>query len=144
MIRNLKLGTGGTSILSSAFINNEIKHLVIPDNFVEMTNSFGGNPIETINFGTGLTTIGNLSFSNNAAVCPEMITEKNCYKGQNFLKEVFIPKNVVEIGVEAFATVTSDVTIYIENPESAMTLGSNWSGFHTPTVIFDYKNVTSE
>ncbi|MBO5096294.1 MAG: hypothetical protein J6B98_05420 [Bacilli bacterium] len=46
--------------------------------------------------------------------------------------------------VVLLATVTSDVTIYIENPTSAMTLGSNWSGFNNPTVVFDYKNVTSE
>ena len=102
--------------------------VVIP-NSVEFIDSitFSHNPLEHIVFGKGLIEIGNEAFSNSTRA------DLKYYK-QNFLKEVYIPASVTTIGVHAFGSATSDVTITVENPASAMSLGSNWSG--SATVIF--------
>lgn len=118
---------------SSLFGNNEIKHAIIPDHITSVTGTFMGNPIEKITIGISLTNLGMYTFSN---------TNVQKYSGANFLTEVYIPKNVTSIGNGVFQSATKDVTIYVENLESAMTLGSSWQG--QSNVIFGEEPVTTE
>ena len=99
------IGKGVTELPSSLFANNEIKHAVIPDHITKIQGTFIGNPIEKITFGTGLVEIGPSTFSNYSG---------NKYHNQNFLTEVYIPKNIIKIGTEVFKNATNDVIIRTE------------------------------
>ena len=46
------------------------------------------------------------------------------------------------MGINAFGSATSDVTITVENPASVMTLGTDWSG--QAKVIFGAEPVATE
>ena len=143
MIKEFKLGSGvdwGTAV--SAFALNEIEEVIVPDHVTQIQNSmFANNPIKTIKLGSSLTTIGTNTFSNNFFEYISTYPNKNIYAGENYLTEVYIPANVTSIGMNAFETATSDVIITVENPESAMTLGINWSG--AATVIFGEEPTTT-
>ena len=140
LIENYIIGTGITDLPSSLFANNEIKHVIIPDNIISVNVTFTNNPIEKITIGKGLTTLGNMSFANNGT-CTEFLYSRECYAGKNFLTNVYIPSNVKTIGEQVFVSATSDVTITVENPQSAMTsLGTNWSG--EARVIFGEEPVS--
>ena len=58
------------------------------------------------------------------------------------MKEIYIPSNVTSMGINAFGSATSDVTITVENPASVMTLGTDWSG--QAKVIFGAEPVATE
>lgn len=81
------------------------------------------NPVEKITFGKGITSIGQFTFSNRNGIY---------YANKNFLKEVFIPTNVTNIGSGAFMSATSDVIIRTERTKedflTNVTVNSTWYG----------------
>lgn len=137
-LKKLKIGSGLTTIAAKSFQGNYIEELEIPNNITTIKGSaFANNNIKKISFGTGLTTIGDNAFDNIVTA----ITGSDYAYSVNYLKEVIIPKNVISVGISAFAGLSADATLIVQNESSISTnWGEGWNGNATPR----YEPVTSE
>ena len=111
LLKFVKFSETLTTIQSVAFRGDSLKQVIIPDNVTSLSQQrhFAYNQIKDIKLGKGLTYIGSSVFSNS-----DLAGEHDYPVRVNYLKEVFIPQNVIEIPTTVFATATPDVIIRTE------------------------------
>ena len=136
-IKNYKIGTGvDWSKASSAFSLNEIEELIIPDHVTSFVGAmFSNNPIKKIVIGKGLTSLPDNAFNNNGGLNNSTYPNRDLYEDKMFIKEVYIPANIIDIGMQAFSNATSDVIIRTERTKedflanvTTSTAGFRWYG----------------
>ena len=136
-IKNVKIGTGvDWKLSSSAFLLNEIEELIIPDHVTTYVGTmFSNNPIKKIVIGKGLTSLPMDAFNNDGGMSNSVYPNRNVYEDEMFIKEVYIPANIIKIGDEAFSTATSDIIIRTERTKedflanvTISTIGFRWYG----------------
>lgn len=113
---------GITEIGYGSFVYVFANSVQLPNSLVEIGDgAFQQMPITSITIPDNVTVIGNGTFSETnltSIVIPRSVKkiENSAFFGCNQLKEIYIPKNVTEIGIgETFHQIASDATIYLED-----------------------------
>ncbi|MET3505307.1 leucine-rich repeat protein [Halalkalibacter oceani] len=126
-----------TAIGGSAFQNNNLTEVIIPDSVVVIGSSaFQGNNLTEVVLGTGVEVIGDSAFQNNnltEVIIPDNVTEIGTGAfWNNSLTEVVLGAGVETIGDSAFQNNTlTDVII----PDSVVVIGSGAFVTNTLTEV---------
>ena len=127
-----------TTIGGSAFWNNNLTSIVIPDSVTTIGNgAFESNNLTSVAIPNSVTTIGAAAFWNNnltSVVIPDTVTEigNNAFSFNN-LTSIVIPDSVTTIGVAAFwhNNLTSVVI-----PDTVTEIGNNAFSWNNLTSVY--------
>jgi hypothetical protein len=134
-----------TTIGTSAFFNNDLTSVIIPDSVTSIGQYvFANNALTSVTIGNSVTTIGGFAFYNNAltsVTIPDSVTTigSAAFQG-NSLTSVIIPDSVTTIGTGAFFN--NDLTSVII-PDSVTSIGQGAFGSNALTSVTIGNSVTT-
>jgi prepilin-type N-terminal cleavage/methylation domain-containing protein len=136
-IATLSLGSSVQSISSSAFYGNKITNLVLPDSLLTLADGynscsvsfcpkgvFNGNPLTSVTFGSGITTIGTYAFYETTTLTTADFSRS---KNLTTIKDsAFYSNNLFAVDLTASSTLASiQASAFASNKIVDLSIGGN-------------------